>query len=63
MQAARLILLSTVLMTAGCVTPPGEYRRPEGAVTLKPLPKEKFWWGTSTASFQNEDRGLPPGDP
>ena len=32
-------------------------------MVLKPLPKEKFWWGTSTASFQNEDRGLAPDDP
>jgi beta-glucosidase len=29
----------------------------------KPLPKEKFWWGTSTASYQNEDRGEAPGSP
>ncbi len=62
-QAARLITILSALILAGCVTPPGEYRRPDGAVTLKPLPKEKFWWGTSTASFQNEDRGLAPDDP
>ncbi len=23
----------------------------------------KFWWGTSTASYQNEDRGVKPGTP
>lgn len=22
-----------------------------------------FWWGVSTSSFQNEDRGVPPGSP
>jgi beta-glucosidase len=65
--AVQVVRLFLILVTAGalsaCVTAPGEYRRPEGAVTLKPLPKEKFWWGTSTASFQNEDRGLAPDDP
>lgn len=63
MQVTRLLLPAMLLIVAGCVTPPGEYRRPESAVVLKPLPKEKFWWGTSTASFQNEDRGLAPDDP
>lgn len=63
MQVTRLLLPAMLLTVAGCVTPPGEYRRPESAVVLKPLPKEKFWWGTSTASFQNEDRGLAPDDP
>jgi beta-glucosidase len=63
MQVTRLLLPAMLLTVAGCVTPPGEYRRPESAVVLKPLPKEKFWWGTSTASFQNEDRGLAPEDP
>ena len=63
MQVACRLLLLVLLPLSGCVTAPGEYRRPEGAVALRPLPKEKFWWGTSTASFQNEDRGLAPGDP
>ena len=63
MQVTRLLLTAAVLILAGCVTPPGEYRRPDSAVALKPLPREKFWWGTSTASFQNEDRGLAPDDP
>ena len=63
MQGHRLFLALALVALAGCVTPPGEYRRPENAAVLKPLPKEKFWWGTSTASFQNEDRGLAPDDP
>ncbi|MFZ9933151.1 MAG: family 1 glycosylhydrolase [Chthoniobacterales bacterium] len=64
MQATRpLLLLVSSLLLAGCVTPPGDYHRPADAVVLKPLPKEKFWWGTSTASFQNEDRGMAPDDP
>jgi beta-glucosidase len=63
MQAASRLLLLALIPLAGCVTPPGEYRRPEAASDLKPLPKEKFWWGTSTASFQNEDRGMSSDDP
>ena len=63
MQAARLLLVVALTALAGCVTPPAPYQRPAGAVVLKPLPKEKFWWGTSTASFQNEDRGMAPDDP
>jgi len=63
MQAVRLSLLVSLLCAAGCVTPPGDYRPPAEPVVLKPLPKEKFWWGTSTASFQNEDRGMAPDDP
>ena len=50
-------------MLTACVTPPGRYRAPLDPVVTKPLPKEKFWWGTSTASFQNEDRGVAPGSP
>ena len=63
MQAGRLFPILVLAVLTGCVTPPGEYRRPENAAVLKPLPKEKFWWGTSTASFQNEDRGMAPDDP
>lgn len=45
---------------AGCVTAPKPYRKPESKPTVD---TGKFWWGTSTASFQNEDRGLKPGSP
>ncbi len=51
------LLLS--LVCSGCVTAPKAYRKP--AVAGKSPDTGKFWWGTSTASFQNEDRGVPPG--
>ncbi len=60
-QAAALVVL--VFSLTGCVTPPGSYHPPSNPVVTKPLPKEKFWWGTSTASYQNEDRGVTPGSP
>lgn len=66
-QAAflRFLLPCAVLLLAmtqqGCIAPVGEYHPPAKAVVLKPLPKEPFWWGTSTAPFQNEDRGYPRG--
>jgi beta-glucosidase len=63
MQGSRFFLAVGLAALAGCVTPPGEYEKPADSVVLKPLPKEKFWWGTSTASFQNEDRDLPADDP
>ena len=49
------------LAFSGCISPVPHYRPPAKAVVLKKLPKEPFWWGTSTASFQNEDRGCAPG--
>ena len=64
LQVARWsILCSLLIMLTSCVTPPGRYRAPLDPVVTKSLPKEKFWWGTSTASFQNEDRGVVPGSP
>ncbi len=62
-QAAGLIMVVAVLLLGGCVTPPGPYRAPAEAMVTKPLPKGKFWWGTSTASYQNEDRGVAPDSP
>lgn len=62
-QAGAVILAAVCLALAGCVTPPGPYRPPAEPVVTKRLPKERFWWGTSTASFQNEDRGEKPGSP
>jgi len=61
MRAGTAIFLATAL--AGCVTAPGRYRVPAEAAAPRPLPREKFWWGTSTASYQNEDRGVLPGSP
>ncbi|MCE9588411.1 MAG: family 1 glycosylhydrolase [Verrucomicrobia bacterium] len=49
------------LAFSGCISPVPHYRPPAKAIVLGKLPKEPFWWGTSTASFQNEDRGCAPG--
>ena len=54
-------LLPGLLLLPGCISPTRQYTPPSGAVTLKPLPKQPFWWGTSTAPFQNEDKGCAPG--
>lgn len=62
-QAARCFFLLPVLWLAGCITAPPPYHPPADAAKTRPLPREKFWWGTSTASYQNEDRGVPPGSP
>ena len=62
-QAARLICSAVILMLSGCVTPPGAYEPPDDPVVTKRLPKERFWWGTSTASYQNEDRGVAKDSP
>lgn len=41
--------------------PPKPYTRPQPAPVA---PKTgTFWWGTSTASYQNEDRGVSPDSP
>jgi len=53
--------LSGGLLLPGCISPTPKYTPPAGALVLKPLPKEPFWWGTSTAPFQNEDKGYAPG--
>jgi beta-glucosidase len=55
------LLLPLTLAFSGCIAPVPHYRPPAKAIVLKKLPKEPFWWGTSTASFQNEDRGCAPG--
>ena len=55
------LLLLLTLAFCGCISPVSHYRPPAKAIVLKKLPKEPFWWGTSTASFQNEDRGCAPG--
>jgi len=60
MKSLPLHALLVTLGMAGCVMAPKPYAKPPAA---KPVATGKFWWGTSTASFQNEDRGLPPGHP
>lgn len=59
----RVLLSSLFLLISGCITSPGPYQRSPQALVLKKLPKERFWWGISTASFQNEDRGYPVDSP
>ena len=45
---------------SGCILPPKSYKKPD---TATPVRTGKFWWGTSTASYQNEDRGVTPDSP
>lgn len=60
MNKSLLLTPAVVLFLSGCVMAPKSYRQP--AVVNKP-DTGKFWWGCSTASFQNEDRGVKPGSP
>jgi len=59
--AVKPLLLPAIaaLLFSGCVMAPKPYKKP--AVAAKPVQTGKFWWGTSTASFQNEDCGVAPG--
>jgi beta-glucosidase len=50
-----------LLALSGCVLPPKPYQKPNPPA--KAVNTGKFWWGTSTASYQNEDRGVAPGSP
>ena len=56
-----LIAAISLLLLSGCITAPSSYHPPKGSMALRPLPKESFWWGTSTAPFQNEDKGYKQG--
>lgn len=53
---------AAALLLAGCVTAPRPYQRP-AAGEPRPVKTGKFWWGTSTASYQNEDRGVAKDSP
>ena len=55
------LILSMLMVLSGCVLPPKTYVKPASAA--KPVMTGPFWWGTSTASFQNEDRGVPKDSP
>lgn len=55
-----LAAVALALFLPGCVLPPKPYHKPAATTPVK---TGKFWWGTSTASFQNEDRGVKPGSP
>jgi beta-glucosidase len=55
--------LATILCS-GCVMPPKSYQKPvPGKVGPHAVKTGKFWWGTSTSSYQNEDRGVSPDSP
>jgi beta-glucosidase len=54
-------ILGIAILLQGCIAPVKQYRPPAGALAIGKLPKEPFWWGTSTAPFQNEDKGYPKG--
>ncbi len=59
-----LISLLAPCFFSSCVTHPAPFQAPnESPSTGKTVRTGKFWWGTSTASYQNEDRGLPPDSP
>jgi beta-glucosidase len=54
------IALTLGAALSGCVLAPKAYEKP---ATQEAVRTGKFWWGTSTASYQNEDRGVAPGSP
>ncbi len=56
-----LIVLCSTL--AGCITAPPRPKPDPAGAAAKVDTGKRFWWGTSTSSFQNEDRGVKPGDP
>ena len=57
----HLLCVAVILVGfSGCILPPKPYKKREIAA---PVNTGKFWWGTSTASYQNEDRGVTPGSP
>ena len=58
MKITGCFFLLTTLSFTGCVMAPKAYKKPAATRTVQ---TGKFWWGTSTASFQNEDRGVAPG--
>lgn len=55
-------ILATLLIVllSGCISPPSKLRaRPAAPVSTG----DRFWWGTATSAFQNEDRSADPGTP
>lgn len=58
MNIRSWFVLPLALLLGGCVLPP---KAPPVASGKAKVNTGKFWWGTSTASFQNEDRGEKPG--
>lgn len=65
-KSSLLVTLAICLMVASCVLPPKSYKKPDATAAGAGSGKVKtgpFWWGTSTSSYQNEDRGVKPGQP
>lgn len=58
-----LFVLALSMGLSACVLPPKAYKKPAAAESGRPVKTGKFWWGTSTSSYQNEDRGVKPGEP
>jgi beta-glucosidase len=54
------LVVAALALLAGCVTPPPPYK---ASKPTRPVETGPFWWGTSTASFQNEDRGVAEDSP
>ena len=62
MNISKWLALSIALLVCsfeGCILPPKAFHQ----TASKPPETGKFWWGTSTASFQNEDRAVAPDSP
>lgn len=57
-----MVAMLGACLLGGCVTPPPAPRIVRKDNTKKP-DTGPFWWGISTSSFQNEDRGEAPGSP
>ncbi len=55
-----LAAAALALLLPACVLPPKAYHKPAATAAVK---TGEFWWGTSTASFQNEDRGVAHDSP
>ena len=60
MHKSFLLALAAVFSITGCVMPPKPYTKTPPA---RKVDTGKFWWGCSSASFQNEDRGVAPDSP
>lgn len=55
-----IAVLGLAGVLSGCVMAPKAYKKPSATKVVK---TGKFWWGTSTASFQNEDLGVAKDSP
>jgi beta-glucosidase len=64
MRLTKYLSLAAILSLSGCIMPPKSYHVSAAQAGRNHAVKTgEFWWGTSTSSFQNEDRGEKPGSP